>query len=119
MGLDVLRCKKQVQEEKGRDGKHMKNLRRLAGITVSLIVVFMVIALFRYQADEEIALLPDQIEYLFNEDWEVAVLEAAQMSGPELESHEKIKALFADAQRLEKAGRQGFPMRERAVRLTR
>ena len=81
MGLDVLRCKKQVQEEKGRDGKHMKNLRRLAGITVSLIVVFMVIALFRYQADEEMALLPDQIEYLFNEDWEVAVLEAAQTSG--------------------------------------
>ncbi len=105
----MLRCKKQVQEEKGRDGKHMKNLRRLAGITVSLIVVFMVIALFRYQADEEIALLPDQIEYLFNEDWEVAVLDAAQTSGPELESHEKIKALFADAQKAGKSRKTGLP----------
>ena len=52
----------------------MKNLRKITGVTALLILVFMVIALFRFQREEEASLLPDQVEYLFNEDWTLTTL---------------------------------------------
>ncbi len=43
----------------------MKNLRRLAGISILFTLVFMVIALFNYQNGEHITILPDQMEYYY------------------------------------------------------
>lgn len=45
----------------------MKNLRRLAGISILFTLVFMVIALFNYQNGEHITILPDQMEYYYYE----------------------------------------------------
>lgn len=50
----------------------MKNLQKLAGISVCLILIFMIIALFRYQHEDDMTLLPDQFEFLLNEDWLMA-----------------------------------------------
>ena len=44
----------------------MKSLRKLAGITITLILIFMVIALFRYQAGDEVSLLPEGFEFAFD-----------------------------------------------------
>ena len=47
----------------------MKNLRKLAGISIFLILIFMVIALFQSQKEREISVIPEQIEYYFDMDW--------------------------------------------------
>lgn len=78
----------------------MKYLRRLAGITVCLVIVFMAAALFQYQAGEEYEFLPQQMEYTCNEGWTMAVLDKEEdASGEELLSHDRIKELFADAKK--------------------
>ena len=59
----------------------MKNLRKVAGITIFFILIFMVIALFQYQSKEEMSLLQDRIEYYFNEDWTVVSVDADQAAG--------------------------------------
>ena len=59
----------------------MKNLRRLAGFTIFLIFVFMLIALIQYRAKEDMSLLPDQFEYFFNENWSMASLDSTELSG--------------------------------------
>ena len=59
----------------------MKNLRKLAGISVLCILIFMVIALLRFQQqDSDFTLLPNQFEHDFNEDWEMAALEDRELS---------------------------------------
>ncbi len=47
----------------------MKRLRKTAGITIFLILVFMVIAVVQYHTKEELVLLPDQLQFDFNEGW--------------------------------------------------
>ena len=39
----------------------MKHLRKLAGISILMTLIFMVIAIFQFQTKEEQELLPDQI----------------------------------------------------------
>ncbi|MBD5459189.1 MAG: hypothetical protein HDR27_11535, partial [Lachnospiraceae bacterium] len=56
----------------------MKNLRRLAVVSVFLILVFMVIALLQYQNREEASLLPNQFEYSLYEDWTIISLGAEE-----------------------------------------
>ena len=51
----------------------MKYLRRFAGITAFLIIVFMVVALTRYETGTEVSLLPERLEYDFNEGWYVRI----------------------------------------------
>ena len=59
----------------------MKNLRKLAGISILCILIFMVIALLRFQQQEsDFTLLPNQFEHDFNEDWEMATLEDREIS---------------------------------------
>ena len=53
----------------------MKSLRKTAGITVILILVFMVIALFQYQTKEDAIMFPDQIEFYMNEEWSMVSLD--------------------------------------------
>lgn len=59
----------------------MKHLRKLAGISVLLILVFMVIALIQFQAEGDTSLLPDQFEYYYNENWTVVSLDGTQAAG--------------------------------------
>lgn len=66
----------------------MKNLRKTAGITVILILVFMVIALFQYQAKEEVSVLPNQIELFLDEDWVMVSLDG--MDGFEALRYDRI-----------------------------
>ncbi|NBI71452.1 response regulator [Clostridiaceae bacterium] len=49
----------------------MKYGRRFAGITILLISIGMCIGLFQYQMDEEASFLPSQVEYFFNEGWQM------------------------------------------------
>ena len=58
----------------------MKHLRKLAGLTVFLIGVFMVIALIRYQTDATVSMLPERLEYDFNEGWSIGSLDIASAS---------------------------------------
>lgn len=58
----------------------MKHLRKLAGLTVFLIGVFMVIALIRYQTDATVSMLPERLEYDFNEGWSIGSLDTASAS---------------------------------------
>lgn len=70
-----------VSEKKRRKWKKlMKHLRKIAGTTALLILIFMVIALVRFQREEETSLLPDQLKYSFNEGWSLAALERAELS---------------------------------------
>jgi len=75
----------------------VKNLRKLAGVSILLILVFMVIALLRYQNEEEMSMLPNQIELYFNEGWGMACLTGAHAPGEGLEEHGQIGKLFYDA----------------------
>lgn len=50
----------------------MKNLRKLTGVMIFLTFVFMVVALFRYQEDEDMTPLLNQYEFYFDEDWTMA-----------------------------------------------
>ena len=47
----------------------MKYLRTLAGMSIVFVIVFMVIALFRYQHDEDMSMLPSQFEVSGSLDW--------------------------------------------------
>lgn len=78
----------------------MKILRRLAGISIILTLIFMVIALIQYQAHEDMSLFPNQIEYFMNEDWIMAELDldSQQLSKEELENPDDIRELFESAQ---------------------
>lgn len=70
----------------------MNNLRKLGGISILLTLSFMVIALFQYQAGESVPLLPDQLEYYFNESWTIFTL-----SGQEAPTKETIGGIHAMA----------------------
>ena len=59
----------------------MKHLRKTAGVTIFFILVFMVIAVFRYHAQEEVVFLPDQLEFDFNEGWVMVSLKGAPVLG--------------------------------------
>ena len=73
----------------------MKSLRKLAGITIFFILVFMVVALFRYQRKEEMSQLPEQIEYYLNEGWEMTLLEG--MEADAAEEYDILRKSIADA----------------------
>lgn len=73
----------------------MKNLRKLAGIAILFILIFMVIALFRHQAQEEFSMLPDQIEYSFDEGWKITLLNDAD--APDTDGYEEFKELAENA----------------------
>lgn len=76
-----------------------KNLQKLAGITVLLIFVFMIMALVQFQDEEESSLLPEQLEYYYNDDWYMVLLEDMGTAETELESHdnayERMEAALA------------------------
>ena len=62
----------------------MTSLRKLGGVSILLIFIFMIIALFQFQKEEDIPLLPEQSEYYFNEDWSMISLDSTKVSGAEL-----------------------------------
>lgn len=75
----------------------MKNLRKLAGLCIFFVLVFMVIALFRFERKEEnLSLFPDQLEYHFNENWIMASLDQAKISETEQEDHDKLRKLIEE-----------------------
>ena len=47
----------------------MKSIRKFSKITIVLVAVFMVIALFRYREYDDTPLVPEQLEYYFDEGW--------------------------------------------------
>lgn len=75
----------------------MKSLRKLAGITITLILIFMVIALFRYQAGDEVSLLPEGFEFAFDENWIMAVLDGPAVSLEEKEGYARFRELAVEA----------------------
>ena len=58
----------------------MGHLRKIAGVSVLFIIVFMVIALMRFRPDERLYPMQDQIEYFFDYDWTVAVADGSGIS---------------------------------------
>lgn len=57
----------------------MKKLRKLAAISILLILIFMVIALFQYQKEEDITLFPDQYEIFYDEAWNTITLKSTSL----------------------------------------
>lgn len=78
----------------------MKILRKLAGISIILTILFMIISLFRFQTEEDSSLLPKQIEYFMNEGWTMAFVELGSQyeSEAQLENAENIQQLFERSQ---------------------
>ncbi|KAI4451096.1 Sensor histidine kinase RcsC [Eubacterium plexicaudatum ASF492] len=76
-------------------------LRKLAGISIILTLIFMIIALFQFQSEEESTVLPDQIEYFFNDGWTMATLGVSSQdtSQMQLENPDYIRKLFENAQK--------------------
>lgn len=89
----------------------MKNLRKLAGISIILTIIFMIISLFRFQTEEDMSLLPEQIEYFINKDWTMAFVEldGQYESEGQLQNAENIQKLFEKAQTLEKCEQKDLP----------
>ncbi len=76
----------------------MKKLRKLVGVSVLCVIIFMVVALFQYQNGDDLpALLPDQMEYEYNQGWLAVPLNGAKEPGAKLQSHLEIKEQFQDA----------------------
>ena len=60
----------------------MKKLRKLVGVSVLCVIIFMVVALFQYQNGDDLpALLPDQMEYEYNQGWPAVPLDGAKEPG--------------------------------------
>lgn len=74
-----------------------KNLRKLAGVSIFLILIFMVAALFYSKKEEEFSLLPDQIKYFFNEGWSMVCLDGTEVSKEDWENHAKMQELMETA----------------------
>lgn len=76
----------------------MKKLRKLAGVSVLCIIVFMVIALSQFKGGEDVhTLLPDQFELEFNLGWLTAPVGGPEESGANLKSHGEIQEQFQKA----------------------
>ena len=75
----------------------MKNLRKIAGISIFFILFFMVIALLRFQSHDDLALLPDQLEIFYNEEWVKAILDVKEVSQAELKNPKQMQTLVNKA----------------------
>ena len=75
----------------------MKNLHKLSGVMIFLILGFMVIALIQYQSEEDMSLLPDQFEIYLNENWTMALLDVPELSALREEDDEKMQEAIESA----------------------
>lgn len=89
-------CRESFVRSMQRKVVHMKYLRKIAGISVLFTLVFMVIALFRFQSEEEFSFLPQMVEHLYDEGWTAAVLDGANMPNVEEQSPDEVKKLLKD-----------------------
>ena len=71
----------------------MGHLRKIAGVSVLFIIVFMVIALMRFRPDERLYPMQDQIEYFFDYDWTVAVADGSGISETDLADGDYLQTL--------------------------
>ncbi|MCI8282156.1 MAG: response regulator [Lachnospiraceae bacterium] len=76
----------------------MKSLRKIAGAAIFFVLIFMVVAILQFQAEEESSLLPERIEYYFNEGWKVTLLSQEKMSKIQGDDHDGIRKLVQEAQ---------------------
>ena len=70
----------------------MKSIRNFSKITIVLVAVFMVIALFRYQEYDDTPLVPEQLEYYFDEGWLMYSSDSAERVAVTLPYSGKIQA---------------------------
>lgn len=75
----------------------MRNKRKLAGLSILLIIVFMVIALFQARNREGMALLPDQLMYDFYENWKVVRVDGTGYAGREPDGIDRMPELVGKA----------------------
>ena len=71
----------------------MGYLRKIAGVSVLFIIVFMVIALMRFRPDEKLYPMQDHIEYFFDYDWTVAVADGSGISETDLADGDYLQTL--------------------------
>ncbi len=80
----------------------MKNLRKLAGVLILFVLVFMVLALFQFQQkEEEMSILPEKIEHYLSEVWTMISLKGTELSRTEMQTYDKIEKM---AEMAEKSG---------------
>ncbi len=75
----------------------MKKLRVLAVASIIFVAALVVVAILQFQGYEESVMLPEQIEYYLDEDWEVAALEGTGVFEEGMDDHDRIKRLVQDA----------------------
>ncbi len=81
----------------------MKRLRKLAGLTIFFIIVFMVIAVFTFESEEDASFLLEQMGYDFNEGWTMVQLVDVQTFEAYKDDCYRMQKLVSDAT----AGEQG------------
>lgn len=59
----------------------MKKFRKLVGFSIVLTLIFMVIALFQFEMEEDMSPLPDQFEYYLDTDWAMVSFPLDQFLG--------------------------------------
>lgn len=59
----------------------MKKFRKLIGFSIVLTLIFMVIALFQFEMEEDMSPLPDQFEYYLDTDWAMVSFPLDQFLG--------------------------------------
>lgn len=93
----------------------MKNLQKLAVLSILMIVIFMVITLIQFPEDDDGSMLPDQLAYLISEDWTMASLhlEQQRVSEAELEQPERILELYDAAREQGVCSKTTLPYRGR------
>lgn len=80
----------------------MKHLRKFAGISVLIVFIFMIVALFGEQ-EEDVSMLPDQFEYFYDVGWSVSLIEAGRMDEAGLDDPEEMKEwILSENEREEK-----------------
>ncbi len=100
----------------------MKYVQKFAAGTLLFISVLMCMALSRYQTDEEMSLLPEQIGYYFNEEWQMSFWDNAEEEEVGLpytgQFGEKNVVVFRNALPMEYAGlTMGFSVENADVRV--
>lgn len=84
-----------------------------AGITVFLILVFMIVAFIQYQETEDAVKLPEEIEYSYNDDWYMVSLDDAEAAGTTPENHDKIQKKLNTALESKKYQKVTLPHKEK------
>lgn len=100
--------------ESNQDKKRMTRVRKLVGFFISLILIFIVIALVRFQLRKDMSLPPDQMEFFFNEGWLMASIDSKEAADTEQKDADKMLQMIRHALKEPDCQKVGLPFKQKA-----